>query len=1229
MNIHTCLCRMTLLVALLGAARSHATEYVWNNSTGDNNYQNTSNWDTPLVSANTTYAVIDLTDTNRAVFSSGSSLNIAGLYVGYSSGDGEFEQTGGTLTATKHSSAASRVGNGYTGSWTMTGGSANINAIQLGLNSGTGNMIVSNGTLVIARASGNYSLSIGTSGIGNFELHGGSLQTRAGLFLGDDSTFAVYGSTTTEIGIGSQGSVDGRWVQEAGTLKVRIDSGGVTPIHVADVGSGNWLGNVTFYEGALLDVDFIGDAREGEWDIMTWDGTLTDYGLALAPEVDPTAWGFAFVDTDSSGTPDTLRVKTGAIEVVSEDSVDANAFLSNVSTNDYINDGQKTFLSEIQSPVPDAGASGFNDGSIDGAYLAAVQLPATNTFTFDTSINTNGYSITEITTLAGAATGGANLANQKYEVWISEVGSSAFTLLESVEHVPFTSGIAGATKVSIANSTGVLAARVDQIRFVFLEDGQSFGSADGTVYQEIDIYSSTITPPRLFVDTMFQSEMVLQRDMDVPVWGTAPTGTVVTIQLDGVTVASATADTAGKWMARIGAWPGDGGVSHTLSFSMPDDPEIVLTDVVFGDVYICSGQSNMARTLSGIGATAEIAAADYPLIRQLTIDLDASSAEQDDPPVLYSWMGCSPAVAVNFCAVGYYFAKEVQAMTGEPVGLLFSSWGGQSIRRFVNPEGMAAVPALSGVLQTIEDGASSTHYDIYNAMIAPMAPYAVRGALWYQGENDASAGDGDIYQLKMRALIRGWRDKWAQDDFAFYYVQLCNYTTTLDWPVIRAAQLRTLSEPATGMAVIIDVGNDSNIHPTNKQDVGNRLASWALARELGYEIDYSSPLPYRTMIEGDQIRVLFDHADGGLMVGTKSGEDPVVETTGTLQNFEIAGSNKVFVAATAVIDADTVLVSSASVTEPLYVRYCYVNAPTGGRKLYNRAGFPASPFRTDADYELEVHAGSGDATEVLEGTVIAISADAPASGYVFDRWIGAASAVSNVNAASTTVTMPDHDLYLLASYRPTAAPTYSITVNFGYGDGTAQAGSIINIEAQTAASGEAFAYWTGDTQTVVNVFAPSTTLRMAESNMTLTAVYQTIDTVGDGVSDDWRAAYFGGDGMSTNASSAAWADPDDDGISNLGEFEAGSNPTNALSLFEMSTFNASGANISIGFESFDAHRYTLESTASLTSGVWQTEFHNVTGDGKWKTLNPQTNAAMSVFYQLRSVTDTQSLPDGL
>lgn len=1108
---------VSLLINSLCVLTTHAVDYNWDNSVGSNDFLTPSNWvgDVAPVAGSSNYALIEKDGADKAILSSGSTANIAGLRIANSGGDGAFEQTGGTLSATASSGAASRVGisSGKTGDWTMSGGSASINAIQLGFNGSTGNLTINGGDMVIARGVNNYSLIVGNGGSGNVEISGGSLTTRTGVQVQDNSTFTVLGSGATTIGIGSQSSVDGRWVQDAGgTLNCQIDSGGITKIFVDDTGSsGADDGNVTFADGALLDVSFIGGNQTGTWDLMSWEGTLTDYGLAFAPGVNPALWSFEFVDTNSSGSPDTLRIHSEQTVVVGEYNYDANAanialplvagaYSGDASNADHMNAGSSFLLSESLSPAPNYGAAGLNDGAADGnsivsnAYFSATEFPATATYTFDLSVNTTGYEINSITTLAGLGNNGANLANQNYEVWVSQVGSSGFTLIETVNYTPFTSGNldgnTGATKVSLSSTGGVLAVNVDQIRFVFLDDGQSFGSSDGTVYQEIDVFSSTVRPRYLYLSRMFDDGMVLQRDFDVPIWGTVASNATVTIRLDGNIVASAIAGPSGEWMAHLGEYPGDGGQAHTLTFSSPDEEDLILTDVVFGDVYIASGQSNMARTLAGVSNNAEIAVANYPLIRQIAMEQTQSSSEQEAPPVLSTWTASSPVTAGNFTAVGYYFAKELQATTGEPVGLLFSAYGGRQIQRFINPEGMATVPALSGLLQNIEDGKVGSYYDIYNAMIAPMAPYGVCGAIWYQGEQDASSGDGDIYHSKMQALIRGWRAKWAQENFAFYYVQLCNFSTTNDWAVLREAQRRALSEPDTGMAVTIDVGNDGDIHPTNKKDPGVRLASWALAHEFEQAIVYSSPLYLSSLVEGSQIRVFFEHAEGGLIVGTKSGDNPVVETAGALQNFEIAGSDKVFVSATAVIDGATVLVTNASVTDPVYVRYCFSSAPTGGNKLYNQAGFPASPFRTDAGYELDVYSGSGDATDVEKGTLIAISADGAASGMVFDRWIGAASAIADLNAASTTVTMPAHDLYLVASYRATAEATHSITVTSGHGSGVSKVDSIVMIEAGQAPFGQEFDSWTGDTQVIADVNESSTTVRMPAADVSVTAVYK-------------------------------------------------------------------------------------------------------------------------------------------
>ena len=382
-------------------------------------------------------------------------------------------------------------------------------------------------------------------------------------------------------------------------------------------------------------------------------------------------------------------------------------------------------------------------------------------------------------------------------------------------------------------------------------------------------------------------------------------------------------------------------------------------------------------------------------------------------------------------------------------------------------------------------------------MIAPLAPYGIRGVLWYQGEANVNQfQDRDIYQFKLRALARGWRQKWGDSELPFHIAQLPNFASTPSWSEIRLAQLNSLSESNFNMAVLIDVGNDRDIHPTNKMDPGARMAKLALANDFGQTIDYSGPLFREAIIEGNQIRVKFDHLAGGLYVGTKNFAEPVAEVAGPLQNFEIAGSDHKFVAADAVIDGDTVLVSSAAVADPVHVRYCYASAPNGANKLYNRADLPASPFSTHQTYELDVLSGSGDVVAVEPGTVHSISADAAEAGFVFDRWIGPAGIIEDVNASSTNVTMPVHDVYIFASYRPSGDGTFSVAVTGGSGAGSSQAGSVINIKADAPGANQVFERWVGDATGLINASAPETTFRMPASNVALTATFRAMDSVG-------------------------------------------------------------------------------------------------------------------------------------
>lgn len=719
----------------------------------------------------------------------------------------------------------------------------------------------------------------------------------------------------------------------------------------------------------------------------------------------------------------------------------------------------------------------------------------------------------------------------------------------------------------------------------------------------------------LIVNPLFKDHMVLQRDMNVPVWGRALPGAEVTLKLDNTTVAIVTADESGLWKAFIGSYAHDGGISHTLQISSPGEMNIEISDIVFGDVYLASGQSNMAMMLNGVtNAAQELLAADYPLIRLTKINLTSSEIAKDEASIETPWTICSPSTANPFTAAGYFFAREIYRKTGVPVGLLHSSWGGQRIERFLSPSGVAAVPELAGLKQNQEQGGVTNLYDIYNAMIHPLIPYGIHGAIWYQGEGNS--GDSDQYRLKMHALMRGWRQDWGQGDFPLYYVQLATLTNGA-WSGVRDSQRRALSETNSGMAVAVDIGEDNNIHPLNKQDVGYRLAQWALARQYGKNITYSGPLYSYSEIEGMQMRVFFDHAEGGLVIGHKDGTNAVVEMSGALENFEIAGIDKIFVSANALIEADTVVVSSPSVPSPVYVRYLWldIGESAAANQLYNQAGLPAASFNSYPYCRLDVIKGSGSKWALVPGdTPWSIEADAPPAGYVFDRWIGASSELADINASSTTVITPEHGLYLLATYRSTNDPVYALTVNGGYGSGTSQTGSVLIVKADLPATNKIFDHWSGDTQFLADASAPLTTLRMPSGNVTVTAVYRTIDSVGDGIADSWRSFYFGGDGTTANSESGGKADPDNDGMSNFAEFTAGTSPVDSNEVLKLGGIFSSGTS-QLSFPSIRGIHYQLEKTKSLISPDWEPVLYNIFGDGSSKRI-PLNMSASNEFYRL-------------
>ncbi len=454
--------------------------------------------------------------------------------------------------------------------------------------------------------------------------------------------------------------------------------------------------------------------------------------------------------------------------------------------------------------------------------------------------------------------------------------------------------------------------------------------------------------------SIFGDAMVLQRDLPVPVWGWADPGEEVTVTL-GEQSHKATADKDGRWQVKLNALKANA-EGQTLKVSGKNAVEV--KDVLIGEVWICSGQSNMEWNLGGtLNGKEEVAAADQPQIRLFDVQGHLTSpVAKDTCPG--KWQVCRPNTAGGFSAVGYFFGRRLQQELKVPIGLVGSNWGGTRIEPWTSPAGFRSVPELKPIADQVDAYTEQTKVEggspaaIYNAMIHPLAPFAMRGAIWYQGESNG--GEGESYYHKTQALVNGWRELF-NPDLAFYWVQLANFQKPNDnpeggdgWAKVREAQRKALNIKHTGMAVIIDIGEAADIHPRNKQDVGTRLAHWALHQTYGRkDVVASGPLYKSHKVEGNAIRVSFDHVGGGLIVGKKEGLEPTnVVKDGKLERFAIAGADKKWHWAEATIDGKDVVVKSAEVAEPVAVRYAYSMNPLGAN-LYNAEGLPASPFRTD------------------------------------------------------------------------------------------------------------------------------------------------------------------------------------------------------------------------------------------------------------------------------------------
>ncbi len=484
--------------------------------------------------------------------------------------------------------------------------------------------------------------------------------------------------------------------------------------------------------------------------------------------------------------------------------------------------------------------------------------------------------------------------------------------------------------------------------------------------------SAAVTPSPLFGD-----HAVLQAGRPVPVWGQADPGETVTVTFAGQTV-TATTGSDGTWRITLDPLK----VSATpAKLTFTGNTTIVSEDVLVGEVWLCSGQSNMNLKLAqSADAEAAIAAANVPLIRYLAVPTLA--ANEPASALKANWAICTPTTAGQFTAVGYYFARKIHETLGIPIGIIHASVGGTDIEAWMTPASIADDPALRFVgpnwqkrlddfprlqaefeakIAAAEQRAAeataagkpfkkpwipkppnpdgSPHRDkpsaLFNGMVHPLVPTALAGVLWYQGENNITRAEE--YRLLFPALITGWREVFARPDLPFFWVQLPNFNGFSPGSIaaLREAQTTALTVPGTAQAITIDIGESKDIHPRNKRDVGERLARIALKKTYGQRVVASGPIFDRVTFSAGKAEISFTETAEGLKV---RGD--------TLTGFEIAGANKTFHPATAQISGTTVIVESPAVPDPVAVRYAWQNDPQAG--LANSEDLPAAPFRSDS-----------------------------------------------------------------------------------------------------------------------------------------------------------------------------------------------------------------------------------------------------------------------------------------
>ncbi len=505
------------------------------------------------------------------------------------------------------------------------------------------------------------------------------------------------------------------------------------------------------------------------------------------------------------------------------------------------------------------------------------------------------------------------------------------------------------------------------------------------------LFSGSLTA-KVKLASPFGDHMVLQRNTLVPIWGTASPGEKINLTFKNQKK-TITADATGSWKINLDKLKAGGPYNLVIS----GENTITMNDIYVGEVWVCSGQSNMDFTVAredrywcGVfNEKEEVASANYPLIR--VFDTDFSPRNEPQTEVVGKWEIVSPQTVGHISAAAYFFARDLQNKLKIPIGLITTAYGASTAEAWISGSALQSNPKFTTLLNAfqekltkyLQDTAAQSKYKVafekwkvdaakakaegkdelkgpknpnpvvdqhnpsvlWNGMVAPLVPYAIRGALWYQGESNSPTAS--IYRELMETLITDWRSQWGQDNFPFIYVQLANIGKEVETvpakggteAIKREAQLQNLSIPNTAMVVAIDNAdpdNQANVHPKNKQEIGRRLALAARNIVYGEKVAFSGPIYDKMKVEENYIRLFFKYTDGGLI--TKDGQ---------LKGFAIAGPDKKFVWANASIEGETIKVTSPEITNPVAVRYGWgSNPPTS---LYNKANLPASPFRTDTD----------------------------------------------------------------------------------------------------------------------------------------------------------------------------------------------------------------------------------------------------------------------------------------